>query len=182
MIGESKIIDLLFGWVLKYFIRPELTIILTRAGGQKSPLRVITENIQEDGSNLVEINSIWQSRVMTGFKMIVRNNSEHQAYQIELLSPKVDDFSVLLAPRIDYNKPIPVNSELEYRWEIAKFFEGTGQQAYDLYTKGLPFFLENKIVITYKNVKGKQLYTEFDFSKDEKKRNTFRSDYPLNPS
>jgi hypothetical protein len=166
----------------KYLDHPKLTIILTRAGGGKSPMGFVRdpESIQEDGSLLVTPDSIQISRVHSKFNMTIRNNGEHQAYNIDLLSPRPDQVWVELEPKkIDYFKPIPVNSSESFLWTVTQIYTGKGADAAELAQRGLDYFRKNKIVLEYANVKETRFYTVFDFSKPEKERNEFFRKNPL---
>lgn len=162
----------------KYLNQPKIYFVLSRAGGQKTPLGFSDKNQVVDGVMHVDLNSIQYSQIITRFKLSLRNNSEHPAYFIKLLRPNTSN-ECSIKPAIDPFLPIVINGFQDFELSFQWIYEGRGQDAADLSREGTDYFKKNTAILEYRNVGGTKFYTEFDNTKAVDEKNKFYFNNPL---
>lgn len=106
------------------------------------------------------------------YRLYLRNNSEHAAYNIKIISPEQgDEFKIV--QKINSLKPLLANSELELRAEFYKFFVGTSVEANSMKESKEDCLVDKVFILEYTNVKGTKFYTVFDMTKPQDERNQF---------
>jgi len=154
----------------KFFDQPKIYIRFDGNGASRIPGPASQKNDFSKPFNQFELIRI--DTLKWRYRLIFRNNSEHPAYNIKLLSPKQDS-AFMLEKKIDNLLPLLQNTELVHNVEFQFEMEGTGSETADAADKHPDFLLKNKFVLEYTNVKGTKFYTIFDGLKEEEKRNQF---------
>lgn len=112
------------------------------------------------------------NNIQWNYRLFLRNNSEHTAYNMKLIGPEQgDDFKIV--QKINRLKPLLSNTELELRAEFYKFFVGTSVEANNIKEKKEDCLMDKKFILEYTNVKGSKFYTVFDMTEEQDKRNQF---------
>lgn len=155
----------------KYFDQPKVYILLDGHGkagrfpGPQSPKNDFTKPIDF-------IKEIRFDKLRWNYNLIFRNNSEHVAYNLKLISPEQSEYFIL-EKKIDSLKPLIQNSELLHKIRFEKEVEGTGFET-DKASNNIPdFLMTNKFILEYTNVKQTKFYTIFDWNKELNLRNQF---------
>ncbi len=154
----------------KYFDQPKIYLQFAYDGASKRNLGLSPLN---DASQPIDIMSaIYHHDLIWDYKLTLRNNSEHTAYNIQLLEP-LQDHAFRLQPKIELLKPIQPNGELIYEAKFSAFHAGPGLEANNLIAIHPDLLRNRKFILQYTNVKGTKFYTLFDGKKDEQDSNAF---------
>jgi hypothetical protein len=160
----------------KYFNQPKLYIKLVNSGGARIPGPLSPNNNffkHQDGFLYVEGETAKRfDTLIKSYNLIIRNNSEHHAYHIRLISPSLNN-DVTIKPSIDYLKPLLSNQETIYTITFKWIFEGTGQETYQAHEKTFELLLKNSFILEYTNNKNTKFYTTFRFEENVVDGNKF---------
>jgi hypothetical protein len=170
----------------KYFDQPRLHLSIRKVGGDsKSNLGLSIHNELKteiiEGKTMEFIdgnNAIHFFQIDRHFQMNVHNNSEHHAYNLRLLKPN-SSHDCKIEPLINYLKPLKQNESESFTLTFSGIHEVTGHESVLIFNTPSDYFIKNKIIVEYCNVKGTKFYTEYDLNKMEEERNTFHRKNPL---
>ena len=154
----------------KYFDQPKVYIIIKGNGASRYP--VLTSPNNDFSKPISRFTEIRFDKLIWRYNLILRNNSEHVAYNLSLLHPE-QNLSFMFEKKLDRLLPIIPNTELINVIIFEKHVEGTGQETHELSKKHPDILMNNKFILEYTNVKGTKFYTVFDESKNEVERNQF---------
>lgn len=97
------------------------------------------------------------------FNLIVRNNSEINAYEIKLLqrniAPKIE-----FDRDINFNKALKSHEEIELPFKISTRIECQGKDRENFFGSKPDVFKDLIILLEYKNPKGRNFYSSYKFN------------------
>lgn len=105
------------------------------------------------------------------YLVTIRNNSEHNAYRLNIKAPEGVHLISVYTPRWEYHKPFLIHEVFEYRYQIAHAIYGDEIEA----EKQLNSWAPQVFRIEYENVSGKKYYTEYKFAQPRHLQNHFGS-------
>lgn len=152
----------------KYFDQPKIYIRLIGTGSSTRP-EFLNEDLFQNPGNMFNrpqiVYASWDR------KLIFLNNSEHTAYNLNLLtSLKKPNFTIV--PEIDSFKPLLLNTEISYALKFNDTFERRERDEKSDYPA--PKEINNlKLTLEYTNVKGTKFFTTFVNSLEEQNKNKF---------
>ena len=154
----------------KYFDQPKIYILFNGNGAARLPGLPSSKN---DFSKPLKIfTEIRVDKLVWRYNLIFRNNSEHVAYNLNLINPEQNP-GFMLEKKIDKLLPLLQNSELVHRAIFETEIEGTGEETHEASKSHPDLLMNNKLILEYTNVKGTKFYTVFDASQEESLRNKF---------
>lgn len=96
------------------------------------------------------------------FNLIVRNNSEINAYDIKLFQ-KNGDYPIELQEHINMQKALKAHEEITLPFKISAKRECLGSERENIFANQGNIFKTLSIILEYKNPKGTKFYTTFLF-------------------
>jgi hypothetical protein len=112
------------------------------------------------------------NNIQWNYRLFLRNNSEHTAYNIKLIGPEQgDDFKIV--QKINSLKPLLSNTELKLRAEFYIFYVGASVETNNIKEQKEDCLKDKRFILEYTNVKGTKFYTVFDMTKQQDKSNQF---------
>jgi len=152
-----------------YFDQPRIYIVFQFAHSLKRPDGLSSKN--DITKPIVVTEGIYHNKLEWEYHLYFRNNSEHTAYNLKIVQPKVDR-NFVLNPKLDSLKPLIPNSEVMYHAVFHDYYEGRGKDAMEVIKKG-PKHFQDDFIIEYTNAKGTKFYTYFSYSKEDSKKHKF---------
>ncbi len=157
----------------KYFDQPKVYLVFNFNNASQRPQGLSSKN---DSLQAIAVpHVIYDYELRWEYDLLLRNNSEHTAYNIKLISPTISN-KFFLHPKLDTLKPLTENSEVPYSARFSDYFTGNGSEVAVRMKEGS--HLLSEFILEYTNLKGTKFYTQYNHNAEEGKRHSFKSANP----
>ncbi|MEX0287717.1 MAG: hypothetical protein AB3N14_01265 [Flavobacteriaceae bacterium] len=151
-----------------YKHRPKLIVELQKSNGITSTQTPMGLSSKNKGP-VIQVGNpeIWRIyKFEWNFNLIVRNNSEHNAYEVQLLQHNTRP-QIRFRENISLNKALREQEEITLPFSIHKITECQDKDRERIFSSKPEFFDDLMIVFNYKNPSGRSFQSRYYFNDDK---------------
>lgn len=152
-------------WSTYYKHKPKLVVEIEKAKGITKTQNYMGLSSKNHGTPDVPDEMWYNYRFDWNFELIVRNNSEFNAYKVRLLQHK-DKPKIKFNGKINMQKSLIAHDEINLPFQIHEYVECQGKNRKHYFEKDPDFFNNLSIVFEYQNSKGIKSQSRYYFNTD----------------